>query len=65
MTPEMILLTIQEASKALAEMCKLAQTPEGQALMRRVAEDRVAWDSFWAKTGSDLRGFFQFSATQL
>ena len=59
MTPEMILLTIQEVARATTEVCRLAQTPAGQAAISKALEDRAGWDAFWAKTGADLRAFFQ------
>lgn len=59
MTPEMLLLTIQEVSKAVTEVCRLAQTPEGQAIIRKSLEDREAWDSFWSRTGESLQTFFK------
>lgn len=57
MTPEMVLLTIQEVAKALTEVSRLAQTPAGQATIIKALEDRAAWDSFWERTGKALRGF--------
>lgn len=58
MTPEAIIAMVTAVANATTEVCKVLQTPGGQAQLQQISKDRASWDAFWKPVGDGIKAFF-------